>query len=275
MSDWVGTKKAVGLLGVSPTTLRRWADDGHLPYIRTAGGHRRYKLSDLEELIAHHEESLGDSAELFGWVRMLREARIDEIRNEIRLLRSTNGDWFVTADFLGRVTVEIGRCWADGEFSLVDEHLATGKLNQSLALLAADLVVADDAPVAILATLSNEHHTLGLSLASLCIRSVAIDAQWIGADTPYTEVAQFVSDSADPPNVIMLSASEWSTDYVMLHRACRKIGAACHARGTALVIGGKGHWPDLLEYGERCRSFTDLKQTLGRLGLIAKTQRND
>jgi excisionase family DNA binding protein len=41
--------KAAALLGVSISTLRRWETEGYLsPAYRTAGGHRRYALSQLE-----------------------------------------------------------------------------------------------------------------------------------------------------------------------------------------------------------------------------------
>lgn len=40
--------QAASRLGVHPTTLRRWADAGHLPVLVTPGGHRRFRRSDLE-----------------------------------------------------------------------------------------------------------------------------------------------------------------------------------------------------------------------------------
>lgn len=38
------------LLGVSTTTVARWADDGKLPSVRTKGGHRRYERAAVEAL---------------------------------------------------------------------------------------------------------------------------------------------------------------------------------------------------------------------------------
>ena len=37
-------------LGVSPHTIRRWMASGFLPCTRTAGGHRRFKQEDIDEL---------------------------------------------------------------------------------------------------------------------------------------------------------------------------------------------------------------------------------
>jgi putative resolvase len=45
----VSIGKAAVLLGVSITTLRRWEGENFLsPSFRTAGGHRRYALQELE-----------------------------------------------------------------------------------------------------------------------------------------------------------------------------------------------------------------------------------
>ena len=42
--------QAASLLGVSPDTLRRWADGGRVPTRRTEGGHRVVSGSDLAAL---------------------------------------------------------------------------------------------------------------------------------------------------------------------------------------------------------------------------------
>ena len=263
------------MLDVSPTTLRRWADSGDIPFIKTTGGHRRYQLSYIKEMLAEDSVSIGEAALVLDWARMLKESSVHEVCEAILDLKPSYGDWFLAADFLGRVTKEIGRCWADGDFSVAEEHLATGKLTQSLTLIAADFVVADDAPMACLATLSNEHHTLGLSLASFCIRSAACDVQWLGANMPIEELSRFLAESTTIPSLLMLSASEWSTDRVMLERACRELGTSCKSHGTALLIGGSGHWPDRLSYGKRCRSFADLKHALGKLDLLERDRHDE
>jgi excisionase family DNA binding protein len=50
--DWVGLGEASRLLGVAPATLRRWSDDGRIAVFTTPGGHRRYRRSALERLLA-------------------------------------------------------------------------------------------------------------------------------------------------------------------------------------------------------------------------------
>lgn len=43
--------EAARLLGVDPSTLRRYVAAGKLPAIRTPGGHHRYPLSVVRRLI--------------------------------------------------------------------------------------------------------------------------------------------------------------------------------------------------------------------------------
>ena len=48
-SPLVSIGKAARICGVHPDTLRTWERLGKIKPIRTKGGHRRYKLSDLIE----------------------------------------------------------------------------------------------------------------------------------------------------------------------------------------------------------------------------------
>jgi len=47
-NDWISLSGAAEVLGVHPSTIRNWSDQGTLPVYRTTGGHRRYKRSELE-----------------------------------------------------------------------------------------------------------------------------------------------------------------------------------------------------------------------------------
>ncbi|GAP64288.1 hypothetical protein ARMA_2711 [Ardenticatena maritima] len=65
MSEWLTLKEASDLLGVHPSTLRRWSDEGKINTIRTRGGHRRFHRRDIEALlqqgITSHSEPQIDS----------------------------------------------------------------------------------------------------------------------------------------------------------------------------------------------------------------------
>ena len=51
-TEFVSPTDAARMFGVQSQTLARWTDEGRLECIRTAGGHRRYRRTDLETLLA-------------------------------------------------------------------------------------------------------------------------------------------------------------------------------------------------------------------------------
>ena len=46
--ELLSSQKAAAILKVAVSTVKRWTDEGLLPCTKTAGGHRRYHLSDLK-----------------------------------------------------------------------------------------------------------------------------------------------------------------------------------------------------------------------------------
>ena len=48
MEKLLTIKETMEILNVSKRTLQRWDNDGTLPSVRTAGGHRRYNEIDIE-----------------------------------------------------------------------------------------------------------------------------------------------------------------------------------------------------------------------------------
>ena len=55
MDKLLSLKETEKLLNVSKSTLQRWDNSGKLKAIRTEGGHRRYKQSDIERLIGENK----------------------------------------------------------------------------------------------------------------------------------------------------------------------------------------------------------------------------
>lgn len=51
MKNLLNMRETMDYLNVSKITLQRWDNSGKLKAVRTSGGHRRYKLSDLEKFI--------------------------------------------------------------------------------------------------------------------------------------------------------------------------------------------------------------------------------
>ncbi|MDQ3932783.1 MAG: BldC family transcriptional regulator [Actinomycetota bacterium] len=67
------------LFGVHPKTIARWADAGQLTPYRTLGGHRRYRVGEVEALLRRQKTSRLATAEVGDRARWSWE---DEFREE-------------------------------------------------------------------------------------------------------------------------------------------------------------------------------------------------
>jgi excisionase family DNA binding protein len=66
---WLYLGAAADYLGVHFTTLRRWADAGDVPCIRTPGGRRRFLRSDLTDFLASLQQGESRESMLAGSLR--------------------------------------------------------------------------------------------------------------------------------------------------------------------------------------------------------------
>jgi excisionase family DNA binding protein len=73
VTTYLSVQHAARRLGVSPVTIRRWTSTGFLPCARTAGGHRRISVDDIEELA----RTIGGSTQLAA--RRARERELDTL----------------------------------------------------------------------------------------------------------------------------------------------------------------------------------------------------
>ena len=72
----VTIRQAAGLLGVHPLTLRNWSEKGVVPCLRTPGGHRRYRLRDLQRVLTAPHEDPATAAAIVQLVRRAVSAAV-------------------------------------------------------------------------------------------------------------------------------------------------------------------------------------------------------
>src|SRR4030066_270902 len=84
---WVTLGRACEILGVDESTLRRWADAGRLRVYRTPGGHRRFSLGNLQELLS------GDGGARHAQIGRMAFAKI---RQELRRAKQQEGGWYAS-----------------------------------------------------------------------------------------------------------------------------------------------------------------------------------
>jgi excisionase family DNA binding protein len=259
------TTEAAEAVAVAPSTIKRWADRGILPFSRTAGGHRRFERFAIERLLREQPVSVssGDSV-VSVWVRCLVDARRHEIDGRLLEAKARLGSWWRVADELGVALTEMGQEWECGRLRIAEEHVASDALARALARVGEALPIRIDGPRCLLACAGEDDHTLGLSLAELCLRELGWTPFWLGRRTPVEEVIQLVRGGQAA--MVALSASALLGDEQALRAITDEVGAACKERGVGLLLGGGGAWPSRPSYGVRVTSFAAFHHHLAEEG---------
>lgn len=111
------------MLGVDESTLRRWADSGHVQAFRTVGGHRRFAESDIKDLLAGRNQNSPQYQEL-------GDLAVTRIRRQLHRRPAREASWYNTVAEESRERLRpLGRHLA----SLAAEYL--GRKHRRTALL--------------------------------------------------------------------------------------------------------------------------------------------
>jgi excisionase family DNA binding protein len=268
MSDeLLTTTQAAHLAGVGASSVKRWADQNLIRCVKTAGGHRRILRGDLERFLREHGGAPG-SGSSEEWADLFLTTGVFEIQGELLRARERLGAWYLVAEEIGGGLTEIGSRWEREDISVLEEHVASERLARAIGRAVESIPSSAAAPRALLATAEGDKHTLGLSLAELCLRECGWSVVWTGRETPSSDIVKAAASGS--VEMIALSASIASADPMPLARQAKRVGEACRTAGVELVLGGRGAWPEKPAYGTR---VFDL-ETLHRLAGAALTSRS-
>ena len=243
---------AAEALGVAVSTLKRWADDGTIAHVRTAGGHRRFRRDVIEAAGLTSTED-----EVNEWIDfLLSDSDAYAVVGKLRTLRGRSGSWREASSFLARVTVEIGRRWRAGDFPIHQEHQATEKLTRAIAQCSDSIPTSPSAPVCVLAVPEREEHSLGLALLEPCLRELGWRTRWLGRKTPASEVVAVVEKGG--VHAVALSASANCRDAFYLNGVAQSVGQACQRAQIPLWLGGAGAWPSSSALFRRLTTLDEL-----------------
>ena len=249
------TRDASRLLGVSPSTVKRWSEQGLLACEFTAGGHRRFRQSAIRALSAAADRGAGtrenrpptvvelDDFEVGEWInRLLATTDVGPTVTNLRAWYGALGSWWRVADRLGVVLDALGHAWASGAITVLEEHLASERLRRAILHCAEDFHTQPGAPCALLATANGEDHDLGLVLCELVLREGGWTVLWSGRRSPIQSLEDYVRQGGVA--LMALSASSYATDTIGLAQEAETLASACRQEGATLMLGGAGLWPE-------------------------------
>ena len=118
--EWLSLGAAAELLGVHPSTVRSWSDQGKLPVHRTRGGHRRYLRSEVELWMASQR------MEGFSELHLALQMALRNTRYHISEGRLAEEAWYNLLDEEARQQYRMsGRSMLEGLLSYLASDGAT------------------------------------------------------------------------------------------------------------------------------------------------------
>jgi DNA-binding transcriptional MerR regulator len=207
-------RAAAQLTGLSPELLRAWERRyGVVEPLRTAGGTRRYRASDLERLrlvkaavdaghrigrvarldsaeLGRHAAPSGSPSRrgLDAVISVLERLDAEETQRLLSLQLAAVGPVRFAREFAIPLVHEIGERWADKRMSVASEHLATALLRSMLGSALLPTAASRLGPRIVFATPSGERHELGLQSAALTAMGAGANPIYLGAELPVEEL---------------------------------------------------------------------------------------
>lgn len=133
---------------------------------------------------------------------------------------------------LADVQRDVGRRWADAEWSVADEHLVSGVSQRVLDALAAEVELPPPVGRGVVACAEGEWHALPAQMLAERLAVRGFSVAFLGGSTPPEHVASFMARV--PADFLAVSCS------VALHYpGVAALVAAGHAAGVPVIAGGR------------------------------------
>ncbi len=258
MNKLLSPKELAEAIGVSESSLKRWADSGLIEYSRTVGGHRRITLGEAIRYIREtrtpvvRPEVLGipdlnlfaqppaPGTEADQLYKALVEGRAAEARALLLwLYLSGRGVAELLDGPLQEALARLGALWQHDEEGIFLEHRATDICLQALNQLRLTLPRSDDGPLAIGSAPAGDPYIIPSTAAALLLGSLGFRAVNLGPNTPFDTLRLAAENQR--PRLVWLSVS-YVEEPDAVQRGLALLEARLAELGIHLAVGGRqGH----------------------------------
>ncbi len=195
------------LLGINPSTVKRWVDKGILPSDTTPGGHRRINQDQLHSFLKQNPK-IGTNSYLLknkfkskksklNWQKIYKELKSQKGLSNPRLgllYIGGNTAMQIIINVVLPILRHIGNEWANGKLDIFEEHRMTFVLRNELMNLEQMIPEpASSSAMVVLACIVDEQHELPLVLAAIVLKSLGYKTLILGINTPAEEVSKAVN----------------------------------------------------------------------------------
>jgi methanogenic corrinoid protein MtbC1 len=251
-------------IGVSESSLKRWADQGLIHVSRTAGGHRRIPIAEAIRFVRDSEatlvrpEILGlPDVEAVSGDLPARNDEIDRLFTYLRDGRAREARGLVMSIYLGGRTVaeicdgpirhamhRLGELWQHDAEGIFVEHRATDICIQAVNQLRLVFENPPDAPSAVGCAPAGDRYILPSLVTATVLKAEGFRAVNLGADTPTRSLLQAATEHA--ARLVWISTSVADANPKLPDEVAELADELAQRRGS-LIIGGQARdavaWP--------------------------------
>ncbi len=260
--QYYNSEEAAKILGVNVSTIKRWTDEGKLPCIKTAGGHRKFLMEHLADFLSTHKKKteklnlfpIESTADLrisqhivkgdFHYLQDLilknaLSADTDKIQQILNGLYLSQYPLYQIYDhLLTPVLYEIGEMWAKGEIAIAEEHMATQAITDAIIRLQGIIhLPRKKIGKALCLNFTKEFHFLALKMVHHLLELRGFKVFFAGQNTPLQQIEN-IFDAYHPHRVyvsgtIIENKKEMQNEFKKFADLCLKYKAKLFVGGRA------------------------------------------
>ena len=276
-------------IGVSESSVRRWADSGQIKMTRTAGGHRKIARAEAIRFIRQTSASVVRPDLLQISEPRHRRHRVEAFaaQHEQLFKALKQGDADVVSGLLTTMYVNgvsaseicdgpvrhamerIGKMWPHEQKAILTEHRATNICIESMTRLRTNFTrSADGGPIAVGGAPENDPYVLPSLMATTVLADVGFQPINLGPNTPLDVLAQFALDADARLIWIALTAP---LPRATVEKALLNLTRHVRRKRLQVVIGGRATHRFAIPQGDRTHTFASMSEMAGfAKGLLAK-----
>jgi excisionase family DNA binding protein len=278
MDQLLSPKQVAEAIGASESSLKRWCDQGLIPTVKTAGGHRRIPVQEALRFAREQNHSVVEprilampasedrkARRVEGCAERLTEALLTD--NEAAA-HAIVFDLFLAGQPVSLIFDEviavafrtIGEKWERHEADVYQERCSCQVMVRALHELRAKQVAPERDLVALGATIEGDQYSLPVTMSEIVLRSVGWDARLLGSSIPFDSMINAVK--RHEPGLFWLSIS-FIPDEAEFISGFNRLFEAASKTTTAIVLGGRALSSEIrtkLRYSAFCDTMRHLEE---------------
>ena len=196
------------------------------------------------------------------WIEAIHQYDEETLSNGFYETWSKEGPLNFILDFSVPLVGRIGNGWANGELTVGQEHFATAHLGDFLSSKWRQLNVRKDGPIAVLSTLPEETHSLGLLMCAVVTSMADLRVVYLGPNSPVEDILKTTEHCG--AQLLCLSISN-CVQPKMAKDQLKQIRNALDKK-TNMIIGGEGAL-DAAPGIYRMSNFSDYFEWISQLNI--------